>query len=121
LDDYRIELNTNITPDQRRYNAPIASQVVAIWMEGNDPRRSFDRSVVVYGKTDRRPQYIRAYHGCYDPLAYPIYNPRGETGWNKFMPYSGDPITPASATLTSTNNVNYMDDGTTNGYQGIIS
>jgi len=37
------------------------------------------------------------------------------------MPYSGDPITPTSATLTSTNNVNYMDDGTTNGYQGIIS
>ena len=37
LDDYRIELNTNITPDQRRYNAPIASQVAAIWMEGNDP------------------------------------------------------------------------------------
>jgi hypothetical protein len=39
LDDYRIELNTNITPDQRRYNAPAASQVVTIWMEGNDPQR----------------------------------------------------------------------------------
>jgi hypothetical protein len=39
----------------------------------------FDRSVVIYEKIDRRPQYIRAYHGCYDPLAYPIYNPRGET------------------------------------------
>ncbi|CAD6226612.1 unnamed protein product [Miscanthus lutarioriparius] len=37
LDDYRIELNTNITPDQRRYNASTASQVAAIWMEGNDP------------------------------------------------------------------------------------
>jgi hypothetical protein len=31
--------------------------------------------VVVYGKTDRRPHYIRAYHGWYDPLAYPLYNP----------------------------------------------
>jgi hypothetical protein len=30
LDDYQIELNTNITPDQRRYNAPTASQVAAI-------------------------------------------------------------------------------------------
>jgi hypothetical protein len=30
LDDYRIELNTNITPDQRRYNTPTVSQVAAI-------------------------------------------------------------------------------------------
>ncbi|KAL6896781.1 hypothetical protein ACP4OV_007353 [Aristida adscensionis] len=87
LDDYRIELNTNVTPNQRRYNAPTASQVAAIWLEGNDPQRSFDRSMIVYAKGDR-PHYIRAYHGCYDPLAYPLFFPRGETGWNKFMPYN---------------------------------
>jgi hypothetical protein len=34
LDDYRVELNTNVTLDQRRYNAPTTSQVAAIWMEG---------------------------------------------------------------------------------------
>jgi hypothetical protein len=51
------------------------SQVAAIWMEGNDPQRCFDRSVAIYGKTDRRWQYIKAWHGCYDPLGYPIYNP----------------------------------------------
>jgi len=28
-----------------------------------------------------RPQFIRAYHGCYDPLAYSILYPGGETGW----------------------------------------
>jgi len=28
-----------------------------------------------------RPHFIRAYHGCYDPLAYPILYPSGETGW----------------------------------------
>jgi len=87
LDDYCIELNTNVTPDQRRYNAPTASQVAAIWMEGNDPQRSFDRSVLVYARGDR-PRYIKAYHGCYDPLSYPVFHPRGETGWNKFMSYS---------------------------------
>jgi hypothetical protein len=90
-------------------------------MEGNDPQRCFDRSVIVYGKNDRHPQYIRAYHGCYDPLAYPIYNPRGKTGWNKFMPYNGGPVTPPSTTPASINNINDMDDGTTAGYQGIIS
>jgi len=120
LDEYKIELNTNVTPDQRRYNAPTASQVAAIWMDGNDPQRCFDRSVVVYGKTDRRPQYIRAWHGCYDALAYPVYNPRGETGWNKFMPYSEDPFTPPSATMASTNSANGRAEGTTGGNHGII-
>ena len=28
-----------------------------------------------------RPHFIWAYHGCYDPLAYPILYPGGETGW----------------------------------------
>ena len=34
------------------------------------------------------PEYIKAYHGCYDPLAYPLFKPKGETGWNKFMTYN---------------------------------
>jgi hypothetical protein len=25
--------------------------------------------------------FIRAYHGCYDLLAYPLFYPGGETGW----------------------------------------
>ena len=90
LDNYCIELNTDITPDQRRYNAPTTSQVAAIWMEGNDPQRSFDRSVLVYSRGDT-PRYIKAYHGCYDPLSYPVYHTRGETRWNKFMPYNEAP------------------------------
>jgi hypothetical protein len=31
LDEYRIELNTNIGVDQRRYNVSTVSQVAAIW------------------------------------------------------------------------------------------
>jgi len=27
------------------------------------------------------PHFIRAYYGCYDPLAYPILYPGGETDW----------------------------------------
>lgn len=90
LDEYRISLNTDINLDQRRYNAPTTSQVAAIWVEGSDPQNSFDRSVVVYGKGDR-PVYIRAYYGCYDPLSYPLFFPRGEIGWNRWMPYIGLP------------------------------
>jgi hypothetical protein len=86
LEEYRISLNTDIRLDQRRYNAPTASQVAAMWVEGSDPHNTFDRQVIVYGKGDR-PLFIRAYYGCYDPLAYPLFFPGGETGWNRWMPY----------------------------------
>jgi hypothetical protein len=64
--------------------------VAAIWVEGNDPMNCFDRSVVVHAKGGR-PLYIRAYYGCYDPLAYPLFFPGGETGWNRKMPYLEPP------------------------------
>jgi hypothetical protein len=51
------------------------------------PKDVFDRSVLVYARGDR-PRYIKAYHGCYDSLAYLLFNPKGETGWNKFMSYN---------------------------------
>jgi hypothetical protein len=57
LDEYRIELNTDIALDHRVYNTPMASQVAAIWVEGNNPQGQFDRSIMVYGKSDN-PQYI---------------------------------------------------------------
>jgi hypothetical protein len=85
LGEYRIELNTNIALDQRVYNAPTVSQVAAVWVEGSDPRGHFDRSIMVYGISDH-PQYIKAYHGCYDPLSYPLFFPNGEVGWNLDLP-----------------------------------
>jgi hypothetical protein len=35
--EYNIELNTSISVDQRRYNAPGMDQVAAIWVDGNNP------------------------------------------------------------------------------------
>jgi hypothetical protein len=61
-----------------------------MWVEGSDPQNTFDRQVVLYGKGDR-PIFIRAYYGCYDPLAYPLFFPRGETGWNRWIPYETPP------------------------------
>ena len=43
---------------------------------------------MVYGKSDK-PQYIKAYHGCYDPLSYPLFFPKGEVGWNLNLPKVG--------------------------------
>ena len=81
LDEYRIELNTDICLDQRVYNTPTTSQVAAIWVEGNNTQGHFDRSIIVHGKSDKT-QYIKAYQGCYDPLSYPLFFPNGEVGWN---------------------------------------
>jgi len=89
--EYNIELNTSISVDQRRYNSPGMDQVAAIWMDGNDPQQRFSHSIIIYGSEDR-PHYIRAYHGCYDPLAYPVLCPGGETGWgDKKIEYQDPP------------------------------
>ena len=39
LDEYKIELNTSISVDQRRFNAPAMEQVAAIWQDGTDEQR----------------------------------------------------------------------------------
>lgn len=81
FDEYAIELNTSISVDQRRYNAPTMEQAAAIWIDASDIKRKFQRSIMLHGRS-REPCYIRAYHGCYDPLAYPLFfYPGGETGW----------------------------------------
>ena len=29
---------------------------------------------------------IKSYYGCYDPLSYPLFFPRGELGWHAKIP-----------------------------------
>jgi hypothetical protein len=55
-------------------------QVAAIWVDGNDPQQRSSCSIIICGN-ENRPHYVRAYHGCYDPLAYPLFFHGGETGW----------------------------------------
>ncbi|RCV30475.1 hypothetical protein SETIT_6G097900v2, partial [Setaria italica] len=45
LEDYRVMLNLDQRLDQRTYNAPITSEVAAVWIEGNERRNTFDRNV----------------------------------------------------------------------------
>jgi hypothetical protein len=79
LNEFKIELNTSISVDQRRYNAPAMEQVAAIWEDGSDEKQKFTQSIMVYPNSGH-PHFIRAYYGCYDPLAYPVLYPGGETG-----------------------------------------
>ena len=74
LDEYKIELNTSISVDQRRFNAPAMEQVAAIWQDGTNEQRRFTRSIMVYAKSGHT-HFIRAYYGCYDSLSYPVFYP----------------------------------------------
>jgi hypothetical protein len=85
LDEYRIELNTDQKLDQRRYNKPIADEVAAIWVEGNNLARRFERSIILHGNNNER-YGIQATQGCYDPLSYPLFFPNAELGWHPNIP-----------------------------------
>ncbi|XP_072148537.1 uncharacterized protein [Setaria viridis] len=88
LEDYRVMLNLDQRLDQRTYNAPITSEVAAVWIEGNERRNTFDRNVILHGNNNEI-QGIRSYTGCYDPLSYPLFFPRGELGWHADIPKVG--------------------------------
>ncbi|AQK78258.1 hypothetical protein ZEAMMB73_Zm00001d035059 [Zea mays] len=81
LDDYYIALNLDQTLNQKTYNAPLTSEVAAVWIEGSERRGQFSKSVMLHGK-DRSNHGIRSYHGCYDALSYPLFFPKGELGWH---------------------------------------
>ncbi|KAJ9547060.1 hypothetical protein OSB04_019603 [Centaurea solstitialis] len=47
----------------------------------NDNITVYKRSIIVYGRSDYS-QEIQAHFGSYDPLAYPLFFPNGESGWH---------------------------------------
>jgi hypothetical protein len=85
IDEYRIDLNTDYKLDQRMFNTPTSSEVAAVWVEGTELHRQFERGVTLYGN-DNEFYSIKPHHGCYDPLAYPLFFPRGELGWHSGIP-----------------------------------
>ncbi|EEC75756.1 hypothetical protein OsI_12651 [Oryza sativa Indica Group] len=84
LTNYRVTLNLDYRLDQRRYNVPVTTEVAAVWVEGNE-RRKFEPSVTIYGN-DRTRKSIQPFYGCYDSLSYPLFFPRGESGWHQGLP-----------------------------------
>jgi hypothetical protein len=85
VDDYRISLNLDPQKDQRTYNLPVASEVAAVWVEGQGPLRQFDREICLHGN-DRQITRIQSYNASYDPLSYPLFFPRGEPRWHTDIP-----------------------------------
>jgi hypothetical protein len=86
--DVHIELNLDQLLDQRVYNKPLTSEVAIVWIEGSERRAQFDNSVGLHRK-DRSWKGIRSYHGCYDPLSYPLFFLKGEFMWHNCIPKAG--------------------------------
>lgn len=85
LKNYRVMLNLDQKLDQRTYNASITSKVAAVWVEGKERRKTFDKGVILHGNNNEI-QGIRSYHACYDPLSYPLFFPRAELIWHTDKP-----------------------------------
>jgi hypothetical protein len=60
-------------------------EVAAVWVKENERINTFGNYVILDGKNNEI-QGIRPYHGCYDPLSYPIFFPRAELGWHSNIP-----------------------------------
>ncbi|CAG8821745.1 36804_t:CDS:2, partial [Gigaspora margarita] len=67
--------------DQRIYNAPTASQVAAIWIEGHDPVDFVKRDITVESKSQGL-QYVSETSRCYNPMQYLLFFPLGDYGWH---------------------------------------
>jgi hypothetical protein len=78
-DDYRISLNLDPQKDQQTYNLLVALEVAVVWVEGQGLLSQFDRGVCLHGN-DRQITRIQSYNASYDPLSYPLFFPRGESG-----------------------------------------
>jgi hypothetical protein len=83
---YRVQPWSTFGPEniQQAFNVRVAS----VWVEGSEHRGQFENSVVLHRK-DRSWKGIRSYNGCYDPLSYPLFFPRGEFGWHNCIPKVG--------------------------------
>jgi hypothetical protein len=88
IKDYRIILNLDQRLDQRVYNEPINSEVAAVWIEGKERRNTSNKNIILHGQNGEI-KGIRSYHGCYDPLSYPLLFPKGELGWHLDIPKVG--------------------------------
>ncbi|GKC83237.1 hypothetical protein Tco_1138954, partial [Tanacetum coccineum] len=74
--------------------------VASIWVEGNDNISAYERSVVIYGRSEY-PETIQPHHGFYDPMSYVLFFPYGEIGWHsnikRFMENEDDNVSDNSS------------------------
>ena len=87
-----LQFTIDSTRDQRRYNAPTANEVAAVFVgEHGLPPDNVD--LVIYEKNPRGDQHMQTIsrgskHA--DPMLYPLFFPYGESGWQFNIPQVGN-------------------------------
>lgn len=74
IDNYHIVLRSIPNVDQRVFNKPTASQVAALWVDGEENVEKKERDIKIYTHSGL-PKKVQYYYGCYDPLQYPLIFP----------------------------------------------
>jgi hypothetical protein len=72
----RLIIRERIVDDQRRYNAPTASEIAVLM-----PDTEFSDRDIILTQTGGGLQRISQLHGAYDPLQYPLLFDKGDYGW----------------------------------------
>src|SRR6185369_9500866 len=81
ITDLCLLIKANHGLDQRTYNIPTASQVAAVWVEGQNPVHHTNRDIIVNSRSQSL-QRISEISGFYDPMQYPLLFPNGDYGWH---------------------------------------
>jgi len=81
IDNLRLVIRADCGLDQRVYNMPSASEVAAVWVEGDDGTAN-DRDIIVYPRSQGGLQRVSQLSGSYDSMQYPLLFPRGQQGWH---------------------------------------
>lgn len=56
LKNHVVRIRADVKIDQHAYNAPKSSEVIVVYVKGNNPSGSFEQDILVYSKTGH--QYI---------------------------------------------------------------
>ena len=81
----RFVLQPDGTPDNRRYNAPVHSEVAVLMLGSGDPENEYTntgRDIVIYPQNGNQLLRLSESNQSYDPLSYALMFPYGDHGWN---------------------------------------
>jgi hypothetical protein len=88
-DNVAIRIAADARLDQRRYNAPIVSEVAALIVDDGEALAA-SRDIILRKVGGGGLKRIYSTNQAYDALSYPLLFPRGEAGWHTGLKYAGD-------------------------------
>ncbi|XP_074290807.1 uncharacterized protein LOC141617508 [Silene latifolia] len=81
-EDTKIVLSTDLSHEQRVYNAPTSDEVTVVWLDSTTMQGNEGPHIIAYGR-GLHSHRVKLFYGCYDPLQYPLLLPKGDIGWHQ--------------------------------------